>query len=165
MKNINKKIDGKNSLESYLYSVKSTLSDEKTKLKFSDDDKTDINVKLAEVQNWLDSVVMSSVEKSEFESKQKELESVFNPIMQRVYKDSAGTDGSDGSDCNIPSMPNGMPPGFTPEQMAQAEEMMRNLTPEQREEMMKKAQQSMGGMSGQSSQQNPSSEPKIEEID
>ena len=153
------KVDAKNALESYLYSVKSTLTDEKTKLKFSDDDKTDINVKVAEVQNWLDSVVMSAVAKADFEAKQKELEAVFNPIMQRVYKESAGTDG------DIPSMPNGMPPGFTPEQMAQAEEMMKNLTPEQREELMKKAQQSMGGMGGQGPSQNPPTGPTVEEID
>lgn len=154
------KIDAKNSLESYLYSVKSTLTDEKSKLKFSDDDKTDINVKVGEVQTWLDSVSMSSIEKDDFEAKQKELEAVFNPIMQRVYKES----GSSGTDGEIPSMPNGMPPGFTPEQMAQFEEVMKNMTPEQKEQMMKQA---MGGMSGMnsSSETTQASEPVIEEID
>jgi heat shock protein 1/8 len=151
------KVDAKNGLESYLYSVKSTLTDTKTKLKFSDDDKTDINVKVAEVQNWLDSVSMGSVSKDDFENKKKDLESVFNPIMQRVYKDS----GSNGSDADIPSMPNGMPPGFTPEQMAQAEEIMKNMTPEQREQLMKQA------MSGMNSSAGPAqaTEPVIEEID
>jgi heat shock 70kDa protein 1/2/6/8 len=157
------KVEAKNGLESYLYSVKSTLTDTNSKLKFSDDDKTDINVKVGEVQTWLDSVSMSSVSKDDFDNKKKDLESVFNPIMQRVYKESAGA----GSDGDIPSMPNGMPPGFTPEQMAQAEEIMKNMTPEQREQLMKQAMGSMGGMenAGSSAKQNPQTEPKIEEID
>jgi heat shock protein 1/8 len=171
------KVEAKNSLESYVYTVKSTLSDEKTKLKFSDDDKTDINVKVGEVQTWLDNNSVGSVSKSDFETKQKELEAVFNPIMQRVYKDSAS---SDTGDQDIPSMPNGMPPGFTPEQMAQAEELMKNMSPEQREEIMKQAMgggmggmPGMGGMGGMPGMggmggmpgMNPHTEPKVDEID
>jgi L1 cell adhesion molecule like protein len=159
---LKQKIEAKNGLESYLYSVKSTLTDTTTKLNFSDDDKTDINVKVGEVQNWLDSVVMGSVDVSDFENKKKDLESVFNPIMQRVYKES----GQSGSESDIPSMPNGMPPGFTPEQMAQAEEIMKNMTPEQREQLMKQANGSMGGSGNMGgTNQNPQSEPTIEEID
>jgi len=159
------KIDAKNSLESYLYNVKSTLTE--GKLQFSDDDKVDINLKLGEIQTWLDSTTIGSTSKSDYESKQKEFEAIYNPIMQRVYKDSAGN-----GDSEIPAMPNGMPPGFTPEQMAQAEQMMKNMSPEQREEIMKQAQNmaanggSMPGFPGMSPMPtNPSSEPKIEEID
>jgi L1 cell adhesion molecule like protein len=159
---LKQKIDAKNSLESYLYSVKSTLTD--TKLQFSEDDKTDINVKVAEVQSWLDSTTVGSVDKSEFENKQKELEAVYNPIMQRVYKDSGGNE----TDPNIPSMPNGVPPGFSPEQMAQAEEMMKNMSPDQLQEMMGQFGR-MGGMNGQMPPFPPSddvtSEPQVDEVD
>jgi len=160
------KIDAKNGLESYLYSVKSTLNDDKTKLKFSEDDKIDINVKVTEVQNWLDQNSVGSVTKDEFDKKQKELEAIFNPIMQRVYKDTGPS-----NDQSIPSMPNGMPPGFTPEQMSQAEEMMKNMSPEQIEEMMRNMAGGMGqaNQANQASQSNstsqPPSEPVVEEID
>ena len=74
-------------------------------------------------------------------------------------------------------MPNGMPPGFTPEQMAQAEELMKNMSPEQREEIMKQAMgggmggmPGMGGMSGMPGMggmpgMDPHTEPKVDEID
>jgi len=134
---LKEKIEAKNSLESHLYTVRSTLNDEKTKLSFSDDDKTDINVKLSEIQNWLDSTDISNTDKTDFKSKQKEMEDVFNPIMQRVYKESPDLEGS------IPSMPNGMPPGFSPEQMKQFEEMMKNMPPDQMKEFEEQMKQSV----------------------
>jgi heat shock protein 1/8 len=43
---LRKKVDAKNALENYIYSVKNTLRDEKWKAKFTEDDKKKIEDKL-----------------------------------------------------------------------------------------------------------------------
>ena len=77
------KIDARNSLESYAYQVKNTLSDDKLKDKFSEEDKNLLNEKTDEVITWLDN--NHDVSKEEYDSKYKSLESVFNPIMSKTY--------------------------------------------------------------------------------
>ena len=77
------KIDARNSLESYAYQVKNTLSDDKLKDKFSEEDKKLLNEKTDEVITWLDN--NHDVSKEEYDSKYKSLESVFNPIMSKTY--------------------------------------------------------------------------------
>jgi L1 cell adhesion molecule like protein len=77
------KVDARNSLESYAYQVKNTLSDDKLKDKFSEEDKKLINEKTDEVITWLDNNY--DVSKEEYDSKYKSLESVFNPIMSKTY--------------------------------------------------------------------------------
>ena len=49
------RIGAKNALESYAYSMKSTVEDEKLKGKIDEDDKTKITEKCKEVIEWLDS--------------------------------------------------------------------------------------------------------------
>ena len=81
-------VESRNGLESYAYQVKQTLDDPKLKDNFTEDDRTAISDKSDEVIAWLDDNVSASTE--ELKEKQKELESVFNPIMQRVYQSSTG---------------------------------------------------------------------------
>ena len=50
-----KKVDAKNALENYLYSVKNTLRDEKYKDKFKDDEKTTVQAKLDSITSWFES--------------------------------------------------------------------------------------------------------------
>jgi len=76
------RIEAKNSLENYAYSMKSTLADEKLASKLSDDDKASVNAKIDETTAWLDA--NQTAEKEEYEAKQKELEAVVNPILQNV---------------------------------------------------------------------------------
>ena len=83
------KVEARNGLDNYIFSVKQSLNDDKLKDKFTDEDKTSVEDKIKEVQDWYDEHLES--EKEEFESKQKELESVFSPIMMRVYQQSAPT--------------------------------------------------------------------------
>ena len=83
------KVEARNGLDNYIFSVKQSLNDDKLKDKFTDEDKTSVEDKIKEVQDWYDEHLDS--EKEEFESKQKELESVFSPIMMRVYQQSAPT--------------------------------------------------------------------------
>ena len=96
-----KSIEAKNSLESYCFQVKSTLSDEKFKEKLdtelSEFEKSKIETKLDETMTWLENNQLASPE--EFEHKRKELEEIFSPIMQKLYAS---------------SMPQGMPQGMPP---------------------------------------------------
>ena len=87
------KVEARNGLDNYIFSVKQSLNDEKLKDKFTDEDKTSVEDKIKEVQEWYDDHL--DAEKEEFESKQKELESVFSPIMMRVYQETAPTGDSD----------------------------------------------------------------------
>ncbi|XP_061828993.1 heat shock cognate 71 kDa protein-like [Nerophis lumbriciformis] len=90
------KVSAKNALESYAFSVKSTVEDDKLKDKISDEDKQKILEKCQEVISWLDK--NRSAEKDEVEYQQKELEKICNPIMTKLYQGAGG-------------MPGGMP-GF-----------------------------------------------------
>ena len=138
-------IESKNSLESYMFNIENALNEEKLKDKFTEEDRTLITDKINEIKQWLES---NPTDKSEFDNKQKELETVYNPIMKKVY----GSEGPQG----MPGMP-GMPNmgGMSPDQMKQMEEMFKNMSPQEKEEMMKQAQGMMGGNGG----------PKVDEVD
>merc|ERR1719506_3320681 len=76
------RIEAKNALENYAYSMKSTMADEKLADKISDEDKASVETKLSETIAWLDA--NQSAEKEEYEAKQKELEGVVNPILSNL---------------------------------------------------------------------------------
>jgi L1 cell adhesion molecule like protein len=95
------RIAAKNSLESLAFSMKQTIEDEKVKSKISDGDRKTISDKCAEVISWLDA--NQQAEKEEYEHKQKDLESVCNPIITKMYQATGGAPGG---------MPGGMPGGF-----------------------------------------------------
>ena len=96
-----KKIESKNQLEQYCYSTKGTLNDEKLKTVFTEDEKKTVETKVDETLKWLND--NPSASKDEYDAKTKELEAVFNPIMQRVYQATGGQPGG---------APGGMPGGF-----------------------------------------------------
>jgi len=83
------RITAKNGLESYAYNLRNSLADDK--LKFDADDKQKLEAAVNEAISWLDNSQEAS--KEEYESKQKELEAVANPIMQRLYGASGGGPG------------------------------------------------------------------------
>ena len=104
---IKKKIEAKNGLENYIYQVKNTLEDEKLKDKFEEADKTKVNDAITAAQQWFESNQDSSAE--EYEAKRKELEAVYNPIIQKVYQAAGGAPGG------MPGgMGGGMPGGGMP---------------------------------------------------
>merc|ERR550532_1149235 len=82
------KIEAKNSLENYCFTMRNTLNEEKLKDKFEDGDKEKIEQAVQESLDWLDKNQLA--EKDEFEAKQKELEGVVNPIMMKVYQAAGG---------------------------------------------------------------------------
>ncbi|WVQ70857.1 heat shock protein HSS1 [Cryptococcus sp. DSM 104548] len=82
-------VQAKNGLESYSYSLKTTLSDNADK--FDAEDHKTLSAKVDEVISNLDT--MQSASKEEFESLQKELEAVANPIMTKFYGAQGGAPG------------------------------------------------------------------------
>lgn len=127
------RVDAKNSLEGLLYSSRNSMNEEKLKDKFTEEDRATIEAKISDIQSWIDS--NSNATKEEYDEKTKDFEGVFHPIMQKVYAQSGGNDGSEqGGMPNMNGMGGmpGMPAGFDPSQM---EEMLKKLSPEQREQM------------------------------
>ena len=82
------RISAKNSLESYCFSVKSTLEDDNIKAKISESDRHKVSKKCSEILKWVEENQMAEME--EFSHKQKELESICNPIMTKLYQQSGG---------------------------------------------------------------------------
>jgi len=80
---IKKKIDAKNSLENLAFRYKSSVSEENIKSKLSQDEIKKVEEKCSEVINWLDKNQEASL--SEFESMNKELDSVCQPIFAKTY--------------------------------------------------------------------------------
>ncbi|RHZ22111.1 hypothetical protein DYB26_005473 [Aphanomyces astaci] len=85
------RIEAKNGLENYAYNLRNTLNDEKLQGKLDEADKKVVDDKVTETINWLDA--NQSAEKEEYEAKQKELEGVANPIMQKLYAAGGGAPG------------------------------------------------------------------------
>ncbi|MCP5809755.1 Hsp70 family protein, partial [Klebsiella pneumoniae] len=94
-------IQAKNALESYCFSMKSTMEDEKLKEKISDSDKQIILDKCNDTIKWLDSNQLA--DKEEYEHKQKELEGICNPIITKMYQGAGGVPGG------MPGFPGGAP--------------------------------------------------------
>merc|ERR1711908_209431 len=96
-----KKVEAKNGLENYCYSMKNTMGDEKIKDKISEDDKSKAEKAIDDALSWLESNQLA--EKEEFEHKQKEVEGICSPIMQAMYS-SQGAQGGVGGMPGAPSV-------------------------------------------------------------
>lgn len=83
-KAIKAKIDAKNQFENYIYQMKNSVED-KDKLadKLESDDISTIQDALTDASDWLNA--NSDAEKDDFEDKLKELQSVCDPIISKVY--------------------------------------------------------------------------------
>jgi len=88
------RISAKNALESYCFNMKSTVEDDKLKDKISEGDKKTITDKCSEVISWLDANQLA--EKDEFDDKQKEIEGVCKPIIEKLYAGMGGAPGAGG---------------------------------------------------------------------
>jgi heat shock protein 5 len=76
------RIEARQSLDNYLYSVKSSMNDpEKLKGKISSSDEDTLNEALEDGQNFLDS--NPEADKEEFDEKRKEIEGICDPIIQK----------------------------------------------------------------------------------
>ena len=98
---VKKRVEAKNQLEQYIYSVKHTLSDEKLKDKISEDDKKKVEDACQSVDQWVASNQEATAE--QFDEKRKELEAVFQPIVTNLYQQGG-----------MPGGPGGFPQGGFP---------------------------------------------------
>ncbi len=76
-------IEAKNNFEQYIYQIQSMIKDERIKDKVTDAERTMINEKCDELQQWLHSNANAS--KNEYDQKRKELEDIYNPIATKIY--------------------------------------------------------------------------------
>uniref|UniRef100_A0A0G4G1D6 Uncharacterized protein n=1 Tax=Chromera velia CCMP2878 TaxID=1169474 RepID=A0A0G4G1D6_9ALVE len=91
------RIDAKNAMESYLYSMKSSVED-KDKLadKLDDDDKEKIMEAVKDGEEFLSD--NPEAEADEIKDKHKEIEGICNPIISAVYGSGGGPGGEDDYD-------------------------------------------------------------------
>ena len=94
-------IEAKNSLENYIYSVKSSILDEKVSSALSDQDKITINTTVEETLKWLGD--NTSVGKEAYEKKKDEVEGTLMPIISKL---------GGGQQSGSEGMSGGMPAGF-----------------------------------------------------
>ncbi|KAF1334955.1 Luminal-binding protein, partial [Globisporangium splendens] len=94
-KKVKDRIDGRNGLEGYLYSLKNTVED-KMADKIEEDDKDTVLKAVQDAMDWLED--NQEADKEDFEGKQKEVEKVVNPIMAKVYQSGGGAPEGDDED-------------------------------------------------------------------
>merc|ERR1712023_553400 len=90
-------IDARNGLEGFAYTLKNQINDEeKLGGKISEEDKKTIEEKADEVIEWLDE--NPAAEKDDYDEKKKELESITNPIMSKLYQQHGQGGGAGGDE-------------------------------------------------------------------
>ncbi|ABN67791.1 heat shock protein 70, Hsp70 family (SSA2) [Scheffersomyces stipitis CBS 6054] len=99
------RVQAKNGLESYAYSLKTSLGDEQFKSKLEASEVEEVTKAADETIEWLDS--NQSATSEEYADKQKELEGKANPIMAKAYQAGAAPAGG--------AAPGGFPGGAAPE--------------------------------------------------
>eukprot|EP00967_Tisochrysis_lutea_P050990 scaffold62829_cov28-Tisochrysis_lutea.AAC.4 len=95
-KKVREKIEARNQLENYVYSMKNTLSDSEKGVadKIGDEDKEAVEKAIEDANEWLDD--NQDAEKEDFEEKLKEVQDICSPIISKVYRESGGAPGGGG---------------------------------------------------------------------
>ena len=91
-KKVKERVEARNELESYTYSLKNQVGDkEKLGGKLSEDDKETINKAVEEKIAWLDKNPDAEIE--DFKKQKKELEDIVQPIVSKLYQGQGGEGG------------------------------------------------------------------------
>ena len=88
------KVEARNSLESYVYSLKNKMDEADVKAALSEEDAASLKGKVDETLTWIDD--NQSADKEEYETQRKELEEVAMPILQNAMQQAAGGGGGGG---------------------------------------------------------------------
>lgn len=80
---IKEKIEARNGLESFIYNARNAVSDPKVSNKLSSSDISDINNMVESTEKWLSA--SSTYDKGDYDNKMKEVQSIVNPIMTKLY--------------------------------------------------------------------------------
>jgi len=91
-KKVKDRIDGRNSLEGYLYGLKNQI-EEKLGEKLKPEDKETVQTTVKKAMEWLDENQEGI--KEDYEAKQKEVEKIVNPIISSIYGSAGGPPGGD----------------------------------------------------------------------
>jgi len=76
------RIDARNGLENYIYSVKNSTDDANVKAKLSDEERSTIEAACKESLAWLES---ANTETADYAAQQKKLEGIVSPIVSKLY--------------------------------------------------------------------------------
>ncbi|XP_041368118.1 endoplasmic reticulum chaperone BiP-like [Gigantopelta aegis] len=89
-KKLKEKVEARNELESYAYSLKNQIGDkEKLGAKLSSEDKEKISDAVEEKIKWLES--NQDAEAEAYKEQKKELEEIVQPIISKLYEGAGGT--------------------------------------------------------------------------
>lgn len=89
---LKEKIDARNGLEGYAYTLKNQLDDKQFTDKLSEEDKKVVEEAVKETTEWLEK--NPSAEKDEYEAQKKVIEDKVKPIMVKLHAGSAGSGGA-----------------------------------------------------------------------
>ena len=96
-KKVKERVEARNELESYAYSLKNQINDkEKLGAKLSEEDKETIEKAVEEQITWLEGNQESEVE--DYKTHKKELEDIVQPIMTKLYGNAPPPEGSEGGE-------------------------------------------------------------------
>ncbi|PSN30279.1 Heat shock 70 kDa protein cognate 3, partial [Blattella germanica] len=96
-KKLKERVEARNELESYAYSLKNQLADkEKLGAKVSDSDKTKMEEAIDEKIKWLEE--NQDVDTEEYKTQKKELEDIVQPIIAKLYQGAGGAPPPSNSD-------------------------------------------------------------------
>ncbi|BGO90132.1 hypothetical protein NBRC10512_004070 [Rhodotorula toruloides] len=94
---LKKKVESRNALESFAYSLKAQLSDsEGLGGKLDSSDKKTIEAEIKKVQDWIDSEGATATAE-DFDEQREQLQAAVAPITAKVYSSGAGGDSSSSS--------------------------------------------------------------------
>jgi molecular chaperone DnaK (HSP70) len=85
------KVQARNDLEAYLYNLKNSINDTLNG-KLAEDDKIKLSQAIDDGLVWLED--HPAAEKDEYDAKQKEVESIANPILKKAYESANAASGS-----------------------------------------------------------------------
>ena len=111
------RIEARNGLETYLYNLKNSISDT-LQDKLSEDDRSTLTKTIDDGLVWLEDHPVA--EKEDSDAKQKEVESIANPILKRAYESGAAgasNSGGGGDDDFLGDDLDGVPNGPSVEEV------------------------------------------------
>jgi len=79
-----RRVEAKNSLENYAYSIKTSLDDEGVAANLDTAELAEVKAKVDETIAWVEAVANWTAEQEEYEAKQKELEAIANPLLAKA---------------------------------------------------------------------------------
>ena len=104
-KRAKERVEARNSLENYAYSIRNVVNDDEKGGALAAEDKAALEAAVKEVTDFID--LNPTAEKEEYDEKYKELEDVAKPIFTKLYQQTGGAPGGGaggfGEDDEIPT--------------------------------------------------------------